>query len=376
MNEIGIYVHFPFCASKCKYCNFNSYDDKEQLKYDYLQALINEIKLYKNKKLSITTIFIGGGTPSAMFDGCITTLMGVLRDCFNILDNAEITIEANPNSITLAKVREWKDSGINRVSLGLQTDNDKLLKLIGRVHSRQDYINAVDIIRGVGITNINTDLLVGLPKQRLSNVKHSLKLINKLNCSHVSVYSLILEENTPLFEMVNKNELKLPKEQKTIDMYNFAYEYLKENGYNRYEVSNFAKKNCECKHNLNTWQMCEYLGFGAGAHSFFKNIRYNNVPKIEEYISLVESNKKPLENSEKLSKQEMFEETIMLGLRTKYGIDLDDIKEKYGIDMLKEKRETINQLLTQGFINLVYNKIIATDSGLAVLNKLILDLIT
>jgi len=342
---------------------------------EYFQALIKEIEMYASRKINVDTIFIGGGTPSVMFDGCIATLLSEIRKSFNVSENAEITIEANPNSVTISRIREWKDSGINRVSLGLQTSIPNLLKLIGRVHTKQQYIDAVEIIRNIGITNINTDILVGLPRQKMSHVKHTLRLVNKLNCSHISVYSLILEEDTPLHEMVLKNEVKLPKEEKVLAMYNFAYDYLKENGYTRYEVSNFAKKGYECKHNLHTWEMQEYLGFGAGAHSFYKSIRYNNISSIEKYIEQLNSNKKPVELSEKLSKQELFEESLMLGLRTKYGIDLDKIKEEFNIDLLKEKKETINTLLSQGLINLVYNKIIATDLGFTVLNKIILDLV-
>ena len=176
--------------------------------------------------------------------------------------------------------------------------------------------------------------------------------------------------------MVTNNEVKLPSEEKAVTMYNFAYRFLKDQGYSRYEVSNFAKKDYECKHNLHTWQMGEYLGFGAGAHSYYAGVRYNNYSDIHEYISKINENKKPVELSEKISKQESYEEYIMLGLRTKYGIDTDLIKSKYKIDLLKEKKETINVLLTQGLINLVYNRIIATDQGFQVLNKIILDLVS
>lgn len=348
----------------------------EGMQLDYFQALLKEIRMYANKKIVVDTIFIGGGTPSVMFDGAITTLMSELKKSFCIDSDVEITIEANPNSVTSAKAQEWKNAGVNRVSIGLQTTNPNVLKLIGRVHSTKDYINAVDIVRNAGISNINTDILVGLPRQKMSHLKHTLKLINKLKCSHISVYSLILEEDTPLYQMIESKQVKLPKEEKSITMYNFAYRYLKDNGYSRYEVSNFAKKGSECKHNLNTWKMGEYLGFGAGAHSYYKNIRYNNYSLIEDYIERINRNEKPIENSEKISSQEKFEEYVMLGLRTKYGIDTDEIKEKCKVDLLKDKKKTIDILLAQGLINLVYNKIIATDEGLQVLNKIILELVS
>lgn len=375
MKSVGIYIHFPFCASKCNYCNFNSYSDKNDLQKSYLQALLKEISLYKDSKLIVDSVFIGGGTPSFMFDGCISTLMSELRKSFAIDSDAEVTIECNPNSVTLQKAREWKEAGINRVSIGLQTSNDNLLKLIGRVHTKKDYINAVGIIRDAGINNINTDCLIGLPRQKLNDVKHTLSLVTKLNCTHISVYSLIVEKETKISAMLEKGELKLPKEEKSLSMYEFACKYLRENGYIKYEVSNFAKRGFECIHNLHTWQMCEYLGFGAGAHGYYNNIRYSNYRDIESYIN-ASSNKSFVEQKEKLTLTQKFEETIMLGLRTKFGIDLDEIKKNFKIDLLKTKQNTINNLMTNGFLSLVYNKLIPTELGFTVLNKIILELVS
>lgn len=376
MKNIGIYVHIPFCISKCLYCNFNSYADKNNLHTEYIQALISEINSYKNNKYIVDTIFIGGGTPSLMPDGAISTIVSEIRKNFAVESNAEITIECNPNSVTATKAMEWKEAGINRVSIGLQTTNDRLLKLIGRSHNKKDYLNAVDIIRNAGISNINADCLIGLPKQKMSDIKHTLKIVTKLQCTHISAYSLIVEKDTPLDRMIANNELSLPKEEKTLGMYEYVYKFLKENGYNRYEVSNFAKKDFECKHNLHTWQMCEYLGFGAGAHSYINGVRYSNVLGVEEYIDAIKEGNLPVENKEKISNTEKFEETIMLGLRTKYGIDLDEIKKNFKIDLLKSKKETINSLLSNGLINLIYNRIIPTDLGFTVLNQIIVDLVS
>lgn len=376
MQNIGIYVHFPFCVSKCNYCNFNSYDDKDDLKIDYFQALIREIEMYKTDKYMVDTIFIGGGTPSVMSDGTISTLISHIRKNFNVATDAEITIEANPNSITQSKVREWKEAGVNRVSVGLQTTNNNCLKLIGRSHTRADYIRAIEIIKSFGISNINTDCLIGLPKQKLSHLKHTLNLVTKLGCNHVSVYSLILEEDTPLYTMVRDGDVKLPKDEKTLNMYNFTYKYLRSLGFDRYEVSNYARAGYECRHNQNTWKMCEYLGFGAGAHGYYKGKRYNNYSQIEVYIDKIKSGSKPIENIEKVTKVQEFEETIMLGLRTREGIDLDQIKKDFKIDLLKEKNDVINDLMADGLLNLVYNRLIVSSSGLAVLNKIILDLVS
>lgn len=375
MEKVGIYIHFPFCASKCHYCDFNSYSDKNHLQIDYLKSLVKEISLYSNKTVEVDTIFIGGGTPSLMFDGSISTVLSEIRKNFNVLEDAEITVESNPNSITLSKVREWKECGINRVSVGLQTANNRLLRIVGRAHTKDDYVKAIEIIKSVGINNINTDCLIGLPRQRQSDVKNTLNLITKLGCNHISVYSLILEYGTRLYKMVDSGELKLPKEEKTLSMYNFAYKYLGKLGFSRYEVSNFSKVNYECKHNLNTWNMHKYLGFGAGAHGYFDNYRYSNVLSIEDYISKLKSNKLPIENKEEISNEELLEETIMLGLRTIQGINLLSIKEKFNKDLRVIKQIEIDELLKNGLIEINNDYLKATDFGFTVLNKIILDLV-
>lgn len=375
MKKIGIYIHFPFCVSKCKYCNFVSFSGKNDLQLKYFQSLIREISQSQADNVVVDTIFIGGGTPSVMFDGCMSTLLSEIKKKFAVLDNAEITIESNPNSITLAKAREWKECGINRVSIGLQTTNPNILRLIGRQHTKQDYVRAVETVQSVGITNINTDCLVGLPRQKQTDVKKTLSLVTKLGCTHISVYSLILEEDTSLAHMVASGEVKLPKEEKTLGMYNFAYNFLENNGFHRYEVSNFALGDNECQHNLNTWSMHEYLGFGVGAHSFLNGKRWNNVDTIEEYTKLVDSGKNAIAGIETISSQELFEETIMLGLRTSYGINLVDIKNRFDIDLREIKKSVIDNFCKNNLIIIDGDILKATSLGFAVLNKIILELV-
>lgn len=375
MNKIGIYVHFPFCKSKCKYCNFNSYAGKDDLQLKYFQALLKEIDLYATNDVEIDSIFIGGGTPSIMFTGCISTLIAEIRKKFKVLDDVEITIEANPNSVTKSKVIEWRECGVNRVSVGLQTVNHNLLKLIGRPHTKQDYIQAIEDIKDGGISNINTDCLIGLPRQKMGDVRKTLGLVTKLGCSHISVYSLILEENTPLFDLVNEGLVRLPKEEKTIGMYDYTLKFLREKGYQRYEVSNFAQNNMMCKHNLNTWQMHEYLGFGSGAHGYYKGHRYCNVEQIEDYIKMLGLSQKPISEDEKISKKEKLEETIMLGLRTSLGVNVQHLKDNFNFDILNKKANEINNLLKNGLILIKGNNLIVTDKGMHILNKIILDLV-
>lgn len=375
MKKLGLYVHFPFCASKCKYCNFNSYSDKNELQLKYFQALLKELQMYKSDAIEIDTIFIGGGTPSIMFNGCISTLLSEVRKNFKVSENAEITIEANPNSIDKNKTIEWKESGVNRVSIGLQSINSNLLKLLGRPHTKQDYIRAYEDVISAGINNINTDCLIGLPRQKLSDVKKMLAFLVKLKVTHLSVYSLILEEDTPLHKMVTTGQLKLPKEEKTLGMYNYTRKFLKENGFERYEVSNFALAGYECKHNLHTWQMHEYIGVGAGAYGYIDGVRYGNVEQIEDYISAVSTGNKPIKLEEKISNTELFEESIMLGLRTKYGVNLKDIKEKYNIDLYETKKDELASFLKMGVIEINNDNLVLTDTGYPILNKIILELV-
>ena len=375
MKKVGLYVHFPFCASKCKYCNFNSYTDKNELQLKYFQSLLKELSMYKSDKIEIDTIFIGGGTPSIMFNGCISTLLSEVRKTFKVSEDAEITIEANPNSIDKNKTIEWKESGVNRVSIGLQSINSNLLKLIGRPHTKQDYLRAYDDVVSAGITNINTDCLIGLPRQKLGDVKKTLSMLVKLKVTHISVYSLILEEGTPLHTMVSSGQLKLPKEEKSLGMYKYTCKYLKENGFERYEVSNFASIGYECRHNLHTWQMQEYIGIGAGAYGYLNGVRYGNVDKIEDYISAISTGLKPIKLEEKITNNELFEETVMLGLRTRYGINLKELKERYNIDLYKTKKAEISSFLKMGAIVINDDNLVLTDIGFPILNKIILELV-
>lgn len=376
MEKIGIYVHIPFCVSKCKYCNFVSFTNKENFIPEYLKALVKEIELKsKEVKNIIDTIYIGGGTPSCLPNGAISTILNSIKTNFKVDPNAEITIECNPNSVDYTKAQEWINCGVNRVSVGLQSIKQSLLKLIGRVHTKQDYVNAINILHSVGFKNINTDVMIGLPKQKQSDVKNTLLAVAKQNVTHISCYSLILENNTPLYNAVKNKEIKELSEEKAINMYAFAYKFLTKLGFNRYEVSNFAIKGYECKHNINCWNLHQYLGFGVSAHSYFKNIRYSNATTIEDYIALINKNGNAVVEKEKQTINDKIEEYIMLGLRLKNGIDVSYLKEKFDYDILKEKSLTIEKLKKLNLIEIKNNRLYATDLGFYVLNTIILELI-
>ena len=377
MKQLGLYVHIPFCVSKCKYCSFNSYSGKDGLQTEYIKAIVKEIKTYKEKvkDREITTIFIGGGTPSHLMAGGISTILGAIRKIFKLSTDCEITIEANPNSLTYEKVQEWKSAGINRVSIGYQTSKNALLRRIGRTHSKGDIFTATKHLHAVGLDNINIDLMIGLPTQKQKDVKNALNMVLKCGANHVSAYTLILEEGTPLYNSVNKGEVKVPKEEKTLAMYNFLKKYLAKHGFSRYEVSNFSLPGHECKHNINCWDLQEYIGFGAGAHSYYDDYRYSNLDSIEEYIKSINTDKTAIETREKITLHEEFEEYVMLGLRKTNGINLEIIKDRYNIDLIKIKGDTINKYLSLNMLRLNNNQLTPTDEGFNVLNKIILDIV-
>lgn len=377
MKELGIYIHIPFCVKKCKYCNFNSYENMLDYQNEYLLALANEMEQYspQAEEYTVTTIFVGGGTPSLLQNGAIATILSSIRKNFHISKSAEITIEANPNSVTLDKAYEWRHAGVNRVSIGLQSCKNNLLRLIGRVHNKSDYVKAMGFLRVAGFDNINTDIMIGLPAQKQSDVRSTLYQVLKLGSSHVSAYSLILEEDTPLYDEVQAGTVKLPKEEKTLAMYDYVHKFLTKSGLYRYEVSNFARPGKECRHNLNCWDMKDYMGFGAGAHSFFNGVRYSNFDHIPEYIQGV-GDGSAVETREKLSRTELLEETIMLGLRKSEGIKLGYIKKHFGMDLLMTKNEIIAKYIQLGLVKVENDYLSVTDDGMKVLNKIILDLVS
>lgn len=371
----GIYIHIPFCVSKCKYCSFNSYAGKENLHTDYLSMLKNEIVLKSDKSISIDTIYIGGGTPSILKNGEISGILQVLKENFNIDKDAEISMEANPNTITKEKAEEWKRAGINRISIGLQSVNNKILKVIGRSHTLKDYLNAIKILKEVGFKNINTDLMIALPNQRIKDVKRAIKLVAKQGVTHISCYSLILEEGTPLYKMVEDGKLKVPKEDYAVKMYKIAVKQLQKYGFNRYEVSNFAKNGYECRHNVNCWLRHEYYGFGAGANGFINGCRYGNVCDITKYIKSIKNNATLEEFKEKIDKNDALEETLMLGLRMERGVEIKVLNEILGKDFISYRESQLKNLYNLGLISYNNEELKATDKGFYVLNKIILELV-
>ena len=331
--EIGIYVHIPFCKQKCLYCDFVSFDGIIEKEEQYIKVLKKEI-LENVKKVEndiVTTIYIGGGTPSYIESKFIAEILETIKKNYNIKKDAEITIEVNPGTATKEKLEDYDNIGINRLSIGLQSTNNEILKEIGRIHTYEDFLETYTLAKKVGFKNINVDLMLALPKQTCKDLQKSLEEIITLSPQHISLYSLILEEGTKLEKLVAKGSIALPEEEIERKMYWNAKKALEENGYIHYEISNFAKEGYESKHNLNCWNQRSYLGFGLAAHSYYNKIRYSNVANIKQYIQSrgIVSSKDSKIIHEIQTKQEEQKEYMMLGLRKIEGVSISDFKNKF-----------------------------------------------
>ena len=372
---LGLYIHIPFCVSKCKYCDFNSYKLDLEEKKKYLKSLEKEMSFYKNeiKEKEIDTIFIGGGTPSILRDDEIKILFDNIKTNFKIKKNAEITMECNPGTLTLSKLKIMKDCGVNRLSIGLQAVQNHHLEYIGRIHTFEEFEKNYFQAMEVGFENINIDLMYALPNQNEEDWKETLEKIVELNPAHISAYSLILEENTELFDMYNRNEFKLLDEDTDIVMYEYTINYLKSHGYNQYEISNYAKEGYECNHNILYWKCENYVGIGASASGFLSGTRYNNVSSLSEYAKMILEGKKPIDWEEKLSIKDEIEESIFLGLRMNEGIKFKDFKIKYDLDFIEKYKNEIEKLEKLNLIDVNELGMILTQKGREISNSVFVE---
>lgn len=367
MKELGIYIHIPFCKRKCAYCDFISFSGHQKLIEPYINALIREIKNYKIDKENyvIKTIYFGGGTPSFIESKYIADILGTIKAKFNILENAEITIEANPGTVNELKLKDYYNAGINRISFGLQSTRSELLKLVGRIHSYSSFLEAYNLARKIGFKNINIDLMIGLPVQILEDVQKDLERIIELKPEHISVYSLIVEEGTRTEEKIKNKELYLPSEELERKMYWEVKKKLEDAGYIHYEISNYSKPGFESKHNMSCWNQEEYLGFGLAAHSYINNKRYSNTIDFNEYFDWPENSKIMHEKQTKEDKQKEF---MLLGLRKIEGVKISDFKNKFVENPIYLYRESLNKLVTQELIEIDIDNIKLTRRGIDLAN--------
>lgn len=367
-NEIGIYVHIPFCKKKCDYCDFISYCDKGMLISDYIESVIKEIES-QNIQSKITTVYIGGGTPSYIDSKYIIKILEKIKEK-NISEDAEITIEVNPGTVTEEKLKDYINCGINRLSIGLQSTKDEILKEIGRIHEYADFLNTYNMAKKIGFNNMNVDLMIGLPNQKIIDIKESLEKILELNPNHISVYSLILEEGTLLFKKVEDGVLKIPDEELERNMYWYVKNTLELNGYKHYEISNFAKEGYESKHNLNCWNQKEYIGIGCAAHSYKNITRYSNTENIEEYINNI--HKKCFEKNriihEVQTEEDARKEFMLLGLRKVDGVKINEFKNKFGDNPIYLYRNQLDKLSKENLIIVDNDNIRLSNRGIDLAN--------
>jgi len=367
----SIYIHIPFCKHRCAYCDFNTYAAQESLIPQYVNALVREIRWVggqnSERPLPIATVFFGGGTPSLLSPVQFESILRALRDSFHLLPDAEITIEANPGTVTLNGLRELREIGINRISYGVQSANVEELRMLERTHDFFTVIQSVFAARQAGFNNLNLDLIYGLPQQTLASWKTTLARITELRPEHISAYALTLEHGTPFGKWSEKGLLPLPDPDLAAEMYEYAEEFLEAQGYAHYEISNWAKceaQNAEltCRHNLQYWRSLPYFGFGAGAHGYIDGMRYSNVLRIKTYMERltgealqVAKSKFPLSpaavNQSRQSLQENISDYMINNLRlTQRGVNAADFKTRFGVELLDVFGKEIKELLGVGLL--------------------------
>lgn len=373
MKEMSLYIHIPFCKQKCLYCDFPSYAGKESLINEYIRALNEEI-LRKCSKYKIASIFVGGGTPSYLNEINLESLLKTIN-LLDFKDEFEFTIECNPGTLNEEKLALMKNYNVNRISMGLQTTNDNILKEIGRIHSFEEFKKNYNQARKAGFENINVDLMFGLPNQNMKDWKVSLEDVMSLEPDHISAYSLIIEEGTCFYNLYNNDKLNIPNEEEERSMYLFTKGFLKDYGYNQYEISNYAKANKECFHNKVYWKCNEYLGLGVSASSFVDEKRFKNIDDIKIYIEKINNNEDVTEEIHVNNINDDMEEFMFMGLRMIDGINLKIFKERFGKDVFDIYDEVIKNNIKKGLLVVDSEKLYLSEKGIELSNYVMSDFI-
>ena len=400
--ELELYIHIPFCASKCAYCDFLSFAAPERVYRDYMDKLLEEIcgQGPNFQEYRVSTIFVGGGTPSILPADLIMELFATLSENFDISLDAEITMEANPGTLTMEKLEVYRQSGVNRLSIGLQSADDKELKYLGRIHSFDSFLKSYQRARQAGFKNINVDLMSALPGQDVHSWKNTLKKVMMLKPEHISAYSLIIEEGTPFYERFGEPGRQLdcgaqmagtlpapktaaevaarasvmtlpdlPDEDTDREMYHLTKEMMSAHGYERYEISNYAKKGYECRHNIGYWTGVEYLGLGLGASSYTYGYRYHNTENLQEYLSLnLYEGGAAARDIEELSLEDKMEEFMFVGLRMMKGVSGSEFLDRFGQNMWNVYGDALKKLEQQGLIEVDAPMVRLTELGIDVSN--------
>lgn len=379
----SIYIHIPFCIKKCAYCDFVSFENMPFMA-QYCNALKAEMEVsaFCIPHVNFDTVFLGGGTPSTLPLGAIKSILDTLKMRFSIAESAEITMECNPGTVSLDKLKEYRAAGVNRLSFGLQSASDALLKGIGRIHTYDDFLNSYALARQAGFSNINVDVMYGLPNQTVREISETLNALFVFRPEHISAYSLILEEGTPLHACVERGEVRLPDEEEVYVQHRTCIEMLQNNGYERYEISNYARRGLQakspfrCRHNLNYWNNGEYLGIGLNAHSAMRLegafTRWSNTANLQEYLLCTDSGALPIEEKQIIGKDEEMFECVMLGLRQTDGIELEAFEKRFHESVHAHYDSAIAKLVSLHWLEIENGFIRLTDIGLDMQNEALL----
>ncbi len=379
--SLGLYVHIPFCVKKCNYCDFLSAPADDATKKRYVDALCREIEGYKDltKDYELATIYFGGGTPSVLDVSLIEQLVDAIQNCFTISRTAEVTLEVNPGTATVDKLKRYRELGINRLSIGVQSAREEELKVLGRIHSFEDAKNTVQWAREAGFGNISLDLISALPGQSFDAYRENVEAVLSLKPEHISSYSLIVEEGTPFYELYAEGmskESELPDEETDRAMYAYTKKRLQEAGYERYEISNYAKPGFESRHNSSYWTGVEYLGVGLGASSLFTNARYHNETDLTTYMEEVESGCDVRREIERLVLEEQMEEFMILGLRRMCGVSRAEFQNRFGRPIETVYGSALQKLKNQDLLTVEGDRIALTEIGIDVSNQVFVEFIT
>lgn len=373
MNEkkLELYLHIPFCVKKCEYCDFLSGPCDRVRQRNYFQAMKQEIQTLapKYRDWTVSTLFWGGGTPSIADSEELASVMELLREVFSIEENAEITIECNPGTLTWEKLDCYRRMGINRISLGCQSADEQELKILGRIHTFPEFVESFRMARKAGFSNINIDLMSGLPKQTLVSWENTLRQVAELEPEHISAYSLIVEEGTPFYE----KELELPDEDTEREMYERTGQILAGYGLFQYEISNYARPGFACRHNIGYWKRENYLGFGIGAASLMEEERFCNERNLDRYMEISGTPELLHQERERLSVKEQMEETMFLGLRLREGVSLNAFRRIFAKELTEIYGDVLEKYIPMGFLEMKDGFLRLTTKGISVSNQILAD---
>ena len=375
---MGLYIHIPFCNRKCDYCDFVSYSMDKKAQELYFEALCAEIDMLKLKYVDqiFDSLYIGGGTPSIVYEGFIRSLSRKLFSSFHFTDDAEFTLEVNPSSFNKTKFFEYVESGVNRISIGVQCLDSRLLKKQGRIQSVKNIKKTFKILNNAEFPNVSADVMIGLPGQKVGSVKKTVEYLIYNCVRHISVYSLQVEKNTLLYEKSRRRKHKpFHKDKTLLKMYNTATDILESYGYHRYEVSNFARYGFESRHNKKYWDNTNYLGLGVSAHSYIDGYRYFNTKRLDTYIDAMKEGKSAIYSKEYIDKETARTERIMLALRTEDGLNLEEFKKEFNEDLLKSRAEQIKLLQEKDMIVIKDGYLKIREEHFYVSNSIIIELI-